>query len=105
MILLPVHEQMSEKDFQAAVVKLAKEFEWMVYHTYDSRKSTPGFPDLLMLKGKRMLVIELKTEKGKTTKAQDEWLDAFGKVETRHVDVWQPSDNSRIVKMLTGRME
>ena len=29
-------DAMSEKDFQASVVRLAKQLGWLVYHTYDS---------------------------------------------------------------------
>ena len=36
----------TEKGFQAAVVELARLRGWLVYHTYDSRRSAKGFPDL-----------------------------------------------------------
>ena len=41
---------MTEKQFMAQVVELAKLKGWLVYHTYDSRRSEPGFPDLCMVR-------------------------------------------------------
>lgn len=52
---------------------------WKTYHVYDSRRSAPGFPDLVCAhKRHGVLFIELKGEKGKLTKPQDEWLDVLG---------------------------
>ncbi len=42
---------MTEADFQGQVVELAQLHRWHVYHTFDSRRSHAGFPDLLLLKG------------------------------------------------------
>lgn len=39
-----------ERDFQAAVMELARLLGWRVYHTWDSRKSEPGFPDLVLVR-------------------------------------------------------
>ena len=38
----------SEKDFQQQVKDLARMLGWKTYHTYDSRRSDPDFPDLVM---------------------------------------------------------
>ncbi len=37
---------LSEADFMDQVIDLAHLYGWMVYHTYDSRRSAPGYPDL-----------------------------------------------------------
>lgn len=34
-----------EKDFQQRVINLAESLGYLVYHTHDSRRSQPGFPD------------------------------------------------------------
>jgi hypothetical protein len=51
------------------------------YHRPDraaGHRERPGLPDLVIALGPgRVGVIELKTEKGKTTPAQDRWLAAF----------------------------
>ena len=46
------------------VVDLARTLGWRVYHTYDSRRSQPGFPDLVLVR-ERILFLELKSETGK----------------------------------------
>jgi hypothetical protein len=53
----------------------------LAYHTLDSRGSQPGFPDVLALKGPRLVVAELKSEHGKLTPEQARWLAAFRAVE------------------------
>ena len=82
---------MTEKELQAAVVQLAKLLGWKVYHTYDSRRSEPGFPDLMMLRGECALAVELKSAKGKVTPAQLAWLNAFYDTGVG-VRVWRPAD-------------
>lgn len=90
---------MNEKQFQEAVIEYARLTGWLVYHTYDSRRSQPGFPDLVMLKGRRSLYVELKSEKGKVTDNQKAWLAALR--EAGHMTiVWRPSDWPEIERLL-----
>lgn len=81
----------TEKAFQQAVVDLARLNGWLCYHTYDSRRSEPGFPDLVLLKGRWIITPELKTEKGRLRPEQRTWLDALRKVGIS-APVWRPSD-------------
>lgn len=67
----------SEKAFMQAVIDSARLHGWLVYHTHDARRSEPGFPDLVLLRGPQILVFELKTERGKLSDAQKRWLSAF----------------------------
>jgi hypothetical protein len=82
---------MSEAQLQAAIVGMARLLGWRTYHTHDSRRSDPGFPDLVLVRRDRLVVAELKTEKGKLVAAQTGWLAAFieARVETF---VWRPAD-------------
>jgi hypothetical protein len=89
----------SEKQFQGAVVEYAELNSWLVYHTYDSRRSNPGFPDLVMVRDHRLVFAELKSEKGRESKAQTEWLDALGR-STPEVWLWRPSDWPEIESVL-----
>lgn len=68
---------MNHKQFLQAVVDFARLKKWMVYFTWDSRHSPAGFPDLILLRGKRQVVIEVKIPPDKVKPAQQEWLDAF----------------------------
>ena len=97
----------TEKAFQAQVVELARYCGWKVYHTFDSRKSDPGFKDLVMVRGKRLIFSELKSEKGRETPAQVEWSDALELVAIRNEWVenhlWRPSDWPEIERVLRRR--
>lgn len=72
---------MTEKELQQAVLDLARSKGWKAYHTFDSRRSEPGFPDAILIRGERLIAVEFKSEKGKLTEAQTDWLEAFR-------DVW-----------------
>ena len=87
---------MTEAAFQGQVVELAQLHRWHVYHTFDSRRSHAGFPDLILLKGPRQLAVELKSPAGRLTPAQERWLDAFRAVRTTEAAVWRPADWSRL---------
>jgi len=83
-------ELITEKDFQATVIALARKDGWIVGFTHDARKSEPGEPDLRMVHPDqhRVIFAELKTVKGRLTKGrlnksgrwmtgQDQWGDAL----------------------------
>ena len=65
---------MTEKELQAAVIELCKLFGWAYYHTYNSRRSVAGFPDLVLVRD-RIIFVELKSEKGRLSEAQAVWAD------------------------------
>lgn len=71
--------KLTEKLFMGRVTQAAKACGWMVYHTHNSFHSAKGFPDLCLVHAKRKLsyFIELKTETGKVTAEQQEWIDAL----------------------------
>jgi len=90
----------SEKQFEQQVKDLAKMFNWLYYHTWRSIHSPAGFPDCVMVRPPRLIFAELKSEKGKVSPAQQEWLatlKATGKVE---VYLWRPSDIEEIAEIL-----
>ncbi len=71
MIASPLADVL-EKDWQTQVVQLAKTLGYLVYHTHDSRRSEAGFFDLVIVTwDTRLLFRELKTTKGKLSKAQE----------------------------------
>lgn len=93
--------EMKEKHFQAHIIRFAKAHGWVVYHTYNSQRSEPGFPDLVLVKD-RILYRELKSESGKLTIYQQQW----GKAITNaggDWQVWRPSQLDAIHKELMGR--
>ena len=83
---------LSERDFQAQVVQLAKLTGWRVYHTYDSRRSNAGFPDLVLVRPPRVIFAELKRQRGRVTVAQREWAEALRACPGVEYYLWRPSD-------------
>lgn len=83
--------QMREKDLQSRVERLARSCGWLVYHTHDSRRSGPGFPDLVMVRGRRVLWRELKTMKGRASDHQRRWIEALFDA-GQDAGVWRPLD-------------
>ncbi len=94
---------MSEKDFQRQVLDLAKAEGWMAYHTNDSRRSHPGFPDLVLLRGPQLIFLELKSEKGKLSPTQVSWIRRLDAVKRVEAAVARPSNWPDIERALTSR--
>jgi hypothetical protein len=88
-VTLPV----TEKAFQATVIELARWFGWRVHHPHDSRRSEPGWPDLVLARPatREVLFVELKTARGRLTDDQGWWLDALH-VAGLETAVWRPAD-------------
>lgn len=97
---------MSERQLQELIIGLAKRMGWLSFHDYDSRRSTPGFPDLVLVhpRQRRILWRELKSETGTTTPEQKAWISALSLVGA-DVDVWRPRDwvSGRIERELRGQ--
>ena len=85
--------QVSEAAFLAQVRGLADVLGYISYHTHDSRRSDPGFPDLVLVhpRTRRIIYAELKTVRGKLRPAQQTWIDALTTV-GQEVYVWRPTD-------------
>ena len=81
---------MTESQFQASIIEFARFRGWLVYHTYDSRKSEPGFPDLVMVRGDRILYREVKTDKGRLTEHQKVWAKRLFQAGGNY-GIWRPS--------------
>lgn len=82
---------MTEQQFQNQVLALVRAMGLLVYHTHDSRRSQPGFPDLVIVGAKAALFRELKTETGKVSPDQERWIAALNLV-GQDVGIWRPSD-------------
>jgi hypothetical protein len=82
---------LSEKAWQAMVVQLAALTGWRTFHPYDSRRSAAGWLDLVLVRGPDLVFAELKTDRGRVTSAQAEWIDAL-RAAGQEVVVWRPAD-------------
>ena len=90
----------SERAFQAQVIAAAEAQGWLCYHTHDSRRSQPGFPDLIMVRGYRMVALELKVGKRKPTVDQVRWLAALREVWQVDALVARPDDWDNVMELL-----
>lgn len=83
---------LSEAALQRLVIDTARWAGFVHYHTVDSRKSRPGFPDLVLVHvaSGRLLFVELKSTSGRIRPEQQEWI---GHLSLRHeVHLWRPAD-------------
>ena len=100
---------MNEKAFQEIVVTTARENGWMVYHTYDSQKSAPGFPDLCMIRNGVIMFVELKTDKGAVTTGQRQWIEQLlrHQYHCQHflMEIWRPHIWDEKKKLLIDGIE
>ena len=97
---------MNHEDFLQSIagVKrgLAPTLGWKCQWHWRSFHSPAGWPDLVMVRGKRVIVAELKIPPDKVTSAQAEWLQIWVDTEKAEVYVWTPDDFDEIVEILGG---
>jgi len=96
---------MSEAGLQRLVAEACQRLGLMHYHTYDSRRSDPGFPDSMIV-GSRILFRELKSKDGKLSPDQRRW---GSRIQAAGGDwaVWRPVDweNAVILTQLLALTE
>jgi hypothetical protein len=101
MGLYRLYEDVSEKAFQQQVIQVARLTGHLAYHTLHSIGSEPGFPDLVLVHPLRpsLLMPELKSERGRLTRAQERWLAAL-RANGVEAPVWRPHDIDEILERL-----
>lgn len=106
---------LTEAQLQAAVIDTARMFGWRVAHFRPAKTSkgwrTPvaadgkGFPDLVLVHQEtgRLIFAELKSDRGKPTPEQEQWLIALETTDAE-VYVWSPADWPKLItEHLCGR--
>ncbi len=99
----------SEAAFMRTVLAYARLRGWTVAHFRPAKTAHgwrtavqgdgAGFPDLVLVRGPRLLFVELKTDLGRLTDAQQRWLNRLLTAEQIAL-IWRPSDWSAIEKCL-----
>ena len=83
---------MTEDELLSAVCQLAALRGWRYHHIRNSRSGITqghaGFPDLVMVRPPRLLFVELKAEKGRLSRGQEEWLGDLTYIVEVHL--WRP---------------
>jgi len=100
---------MTEDTLLAHVRALAKQCGYLCYHTYSSKRSEPGYPDLCLARPAsatspgRLLFAELKTQTGKVTQEQAIWLDILRHtIPGLEAYTWRPADLPTIAAILSS---
>ena len=93
----------TEAAFMADVRRLAKQTGWLEYHTYRSRRSPSGYPDLHLVRPPRTLFAELKATGGEATPPQVEWLRALDLCPGTEAYLWTPDYMDRVAFLLSPR--
>jgi hypothetical protein len=100
---------MSERVLKNTIVTYARGYGWLVHHDLPSQRANgswatvtqgdSGYPDLVLVHpgstmarmNPQIIYAELKTQRGKLTTGQQQWLDALQAAGQTAV-VWRPSD-------------
>lgn len=92
---------MAESDLLTGVLDIARAYQWRTIHVRPGRTAHGwrtaisgdgvGFPDLLAVRGDRIVVAELKVGRRALTDEQRTWLAAFAAVGAE-AHVWRDTD-------------
>ena len=99
----------TEQELASLFEDIARAKGWRWYHTYDSRRSAPGFPDYVLVHtGQRRIVfVELKGWTGKPSDEQRAWLGDLDRAGGEAYLVTTSGDYARdagsIAELLTAR--
>ena len=103
---------MTETELKSIVLNLARMKGWLIHHDLPAMnrrgrwathvEGNVGFPDLVLLSPHhgQLIFVELKSEKGRTTSSQDNWLDALALAGVEY-HVVRPADLEFITHRLT----
>lgn len=98
---------MTEAEFQQRVIDTARLYGWRVAHHRPARtkhgwrtptQGDPGFPDLVLARGGKVILAELKSTAGRLRPDQTEWLQQCG----THARKWSPKDWPDVLHELSG---
>ena len=102
---------MTEAQFQQQIIDLGHLYGWRIAHFRPALTSkgykTPvsadgkGFPDLVMVKRARLIFAEVKSDTGKLSPEQKDWITALTCSMRCECYIWKPENWDEIVEILT----
>lgn len=94
----------TEKEWMDQLVQLAQLNGYLVYHTYRSDRSQPGYPDLTLVRANPpdVLWVECKRQTGRVSPAQTQWIETLIAAGA-DAYIWRPSDIDVAVTRLARR--
>lgn len=93
-----IDRHVSEQAWMRQVIDAARLLGWTAYHTYDSRRSTQGFPDLVLVRD-RVIFAELKVAGGRVSHYQRRWLELLRRAGAETY-IWYPDDWPKVEHVL-----
>lgn len=99
----------SEEEFLGQIIELAHLYQWRVHHVRPAWTNkgwrTPiqgdvGFPDLVLARSPRVIIAEVKSEKGRLTPEEREWLTEVDTCVGVESYLWRPRMWDDIVGIL-----
>jgi VRR-NUC domain len=101
-----------EQSFEVCVAEVARLAGWRCVHFRAARTKHgwrvptaydgQGWPDLTLVRPPRLVFVELKSQTGKLSDSQRDWLDVLRLLPNAEVHVWRPADWDALVETLTG---
>ena len=92
MSITAYRNTMTEKALMQAIRDAAGPLGYLTYHTYDSRRSEEGFPDLVIVKRGNLFFFETKTATGRVRPAQLNWLEELQNGQVLSARLVRPAD-------------
>jgi hypothetical protein len=90
----------TEAELQQLLTDAADMHGWLVFHDNDSRRNVAGFPDLVLVKPPRVVLLELKSEVGRIRPEQHVWMDALSRCDTVASAIVRPEHLDTILDYL-----
>ena len=104
---------LSEADFHNAVAAYAKSEGWTCFSIRKTGMmgsdgkwrgmADAGFPDVIACRAGKLLALELKSETGRASPEQTEWLALLAAVPGVTARLARPRDAAELMKMMEGR--
>lgn len=91
---------MNEAQWRRDVLRLAQTAGWAYWYTHYSPYSTPGWPDLVLVRPPVVLLAELKGSRGRYRAGQEAARDLLERCERVEYHLWRPDHEPEVLATL-----